>query len=446
MINFAVLLTITKDQLEKAGSVDNAIKECMLPYKENETESKEQELEKYLEWNNLEAEYRSEYAGEKIFNVGHMQHFSTNMIPAIAKKYNLDLFQREKLELVTNVVDADELLKSFGVEEVDLKPSEIFESFEEYAHVVYGKDPDDDEPSKYGYWNNPNSKWKTYNIGGRWSSSLNRFTLKKVDGNMAYRHNLNIESMKSFAEEEAIKWWHNFVKISPYLDDQLKLNLSNGLLGIDEANFLLFGLKDVLFNIGWLKVKVPAINLTYAKEMLATLASITSNGELSYPEFYEIGNVKFETQELLKCAHGTKFNIDVHILGYLNTSMSKEECKMCIDGIYNADNTIEYLRSLDIDWELVFDDELENHMVIDKVIEKMCEPSLDSVLENKFLWGWRTYAVLNNDGWHASGDIKMMSVTNTPESIREYSAAFVEKFIENRDPDDLFVVIDCVSS
>lgn len=56
-----------------------------------------------------------------------------------------------------------------GYEEVEIKVSELYPTFEQYMEEYegYKKDP---EKGEYGYWENPNAKWDWWRIGGRYSN------------------------------------------------------------------------------------------------------------------------------------------------------------------------------------------------------------------------------------------------------------------------------------
>ena len=62
-----------------------------------------------------------------------------------------------------------------GSEFVDIRPSEVYESMEEYALDYHGytrNQFDDSDNNRLGYWRNPNAKWDWWQIGGRWNGLL----------------------------------------------------------------------------------------------------------------------------------------------------------------------------------------------------------------------------------------------------------------------------------
>lgn len=55
-----------------------------------------------------------------------------------------------------------------------------------------------------------------------------------------------------------------------------------------------------------------------------------------------------------------------------------------------------------------------------------------------------TYAALDDDGWHASGEMGWWGCsTDKPDDKVSFQKAFVDRFIKTAAPDDLLVVVDC---
>lgn len=56
----------------------------------------------------------------------------------------------------------------------------------------------------------------------------------------------------------------------------------------------------------------------------------------------------------------------------------------------------------------------------------------------------RTYAALDDDGWHEPGEMGWWgSTSHTPDTYLAFAEAFQESFIRKAGPDDLLVVVDC---
>lgn len=62
-------------------------------------------------------------------------------------------------------------LESIGATYVEVPFKELYPTFEEYMEDYTGISFDE-EKQDYGYWENPNSKWDWYSVGGRWSDML----------------------------------------------------------------------------------------------------------------------------------------------------------------------------------------------------------------------------------------------------------------------------------
>jgi hypothetical protein len=55
----------------------------------------------------------------------------------------------------------------------------------------------------------------------------------------------------------------------------------------------------------------------------------------------------------------------------------------------------------------------------------------------------KSYAALDNDGWHAPGDMGWFGCSSdNPDSYVKFAREFVGRFIKNAAPDDLLVCVD----
>jgi hypothetical protein len=67
-------------------------------------------------------------------------------------------------------------------------------------------------------------------------------------------------------------------------------------------------------------------------------------------------------------------------------------------------------------------------------------------LRTKYRWYWepRTYAVLNENGWHAAGEMGWFGCSSdTPESKAAFCRSYRQRFIEGGNPKDVLVMVDC---
>ena len=57
---------------------------------------------------------------------------------------------------------------------------------------------------------------------------------------------------------------------------------------------------------------------------------------------------------------------------------------------------------------------------------------------------WTTYAVLDEKGWHAPGEMGWFGCSDeTPEAQRDWDENFRSRFIDTLDPEDTVVIVDC---
>lgn len=59
-----------------------------------------------------------------------------------------------------------------GLERREVPFKELYPTFEEFAAQWRGYANRDPKTGRYGYWDNPQTKWDWYQIGGRWSGML----------------------------------------------------------------------------------------------------------------------------------------------------------------------------------------------------------------------------------------------------------------------------------
>ena len=55
----------------------------------------------------------------------------------------------------------------------------------------------------------------------------------------------------------------------------------------------------------------------------------------------------------------------------------------------------------------------------------------------------RTFAALDNDGWHEAGEMGWFGCSSgTPDTFRQFAREFMPRFVKNAAPDDLLVLVD----
>ena len=76
------------------------------------------------------------------------------------------------LSMEDELADEYELNRMIESPEGDMKPiKELYPTFESFAEEYHGFDKDP-RMRKYGYWENPNSRWDWYELGGRWTGAF----------------------------------------------------------------------------------------------------------------------------------------------------------------------------------------------------------------------------------------------------------------------------------
>jgi hypothetical protein len=141
---------------EHDGDIDSAVTEMMAPYQENNMGDCPDE---YLEFNDIEDEYRERYENDTS--------------PWVRCPDGLMVYPWDKRFRVegsfgigsgTHKVPEDQ-----GYEEIDIPLKEMYSTFEECMADYCGYKKCDPKTGRYGYWENRNSKWDYWLVGGRWS-------------------------------------------------------------------------------------------------------------------------------------------------------------------------------------------------------------------------------------------------------------------------------------
>lgn len=123
------------------------VEDQLAPYQENNMDDCPKE---YLEFNDIEEEHKKEYLTEE-----------------------LDMLKTPLGELIYSWDRKFTDKEKERFEKVKIKKKDHFKTFDDYMKEFCGfEDGRDNETRKYGYYENPNSKWDWYSIGGRWAGSL----------------------------------------------------------------------------------------------------------------------------------------------------------------------------------------------------------------------------------------------------------------------------------
>lgn len=157
------------------------IDDKLLPYMENSCAEPPRE---FMEWYSIRDKYAEKYENDTVLGAFD---FSGNFVSKYDKKFTSDMAEQEypvKLAYPT------------------------FESYmEDYCGYYF-----DEEMQDYGYWQNPNAKWDWYEIGGRWSGSLE---VRDDDGKIMKVDSASIKDLvfdeRSMKYAAALRFWELYI-------------------------------------------------------------------------------------------------------------------------------------------------------------------------------------------------------------------------------------------
>lgn len=132
------------------------IEELLAPYQENNMEDCPKE---FLEFNDIEEEYRAKYETEGCEYV---------IMPDGRRLLPWDEEFRVKGSIGFGP-DTHKVPDHLEIRRIPFK--ETFPAFDDYMRDWCGEEKDP-ETGKYGYWENPNAKWDWYQVGGRWCGQV----------------------------------------------------------------------------------------------------------------------------------------------------------------------------------------------------------------------------------------------------------------------------------
>ena len=185
--------------------------EQLAPYQENNMGTCP---EKYLKFIDTEDESRNEWETK------------TTDAVKIDGKYYFTWDERFRVEGTFGTgPDTHKVPDDLTIEKVPLKT--LYSTFEEFMNKWHGYIGRDKKTNKYGYWNNPNTKWDWYVLGGRWDGF---FKLKNNEtSNQASKGDIDFKGMEeesTFAVVKDGKWYQKgqmgwFGKVTDKQDDEV---------------------------------------------------------------------------------------------------------------------------------------------------------------------------------------------------------------------------------
>ena len=178
----------------------------------------------YMEFNEVEAEYRNDYENESIEMV---------QAPNGERFYSWD--QQFK---VGGFFDQKTVIPD-GYEKVMVAHKDRFASFEEFMSEWHGSEERDPEMGVYGYWANPQAKWDWFQVGGRWTGffkmkpeteggvgkpGILASPAEKGYADQAYKKDIDFAGMRDEAGEKAGKTYDKMLAvIGDHLEDFIPL-------------------------------------------------------------------------------------------------------------------------------------------------------------------------------------------------------------------------------
>jgi len=215
MSHFTVLVRFSDAFKNSHGGVQQAINEMLAPYQENNMEDCPKE---FLEFNDVEKEYRKKYKEES-------QELVRMPDGKLISKYN-DRFKKLK---DGSKYSYDRIIPD-DCELVNVPHNQHYATFEKFMED-YGDYEKDESTGKYGYWENPNAKWDWFQIGGRWQGCLHvkkgarsakngepsllmkdhKFEDDKVDA--AQKCDIDFEGWKADTDKQLEEWWKKYQQL-----------------------------------------------------------------------------------------------------------------------------------------------------------------------------------------------------------------------------------------
>lgn len=253
---------------------------------------------------------------------------------------------------------------------------------------------------KYGHYHNPNGNWDWYQIGGRWTGSLpvkrrgqgtrgthSRFTEAPKDPklvDMCRIRELDFDHMEENTRQRIEDFWPQY---QSYLET-----------GGDP----LYGVHYALMDMG--------IEWTNKEDFLA---------------------VKVHNRKIEDAKKGLRF-----------LSMSDKEIDAL--GHFEKGDYRRFLKGYDGDEEALKALATRSKMELPRCVYGRVLTKEDLETEYRWYFEWSTYAVLDEEGWHAKGEMGWWGMSSDNAEDREnWSKSFFDRFIRSRDPDTYLVVVDC---
>lgn len=183
-----------------------------------------------------------------------MSHFAVlvKIDPETLKKYGDSAIALENMLAPyqeNNMGDCPEEYLEFNdcTEEVNKGWAEAdqseYDDFEDYVDNYFGYKWHS-EHNAYGYYENPNSKWDWYTVGGRWACMLPDLSSGALVDAIQVK-NLDVQRLNDIALENMRKWWAKYVLYREVKNGHLETKDIPSELHTDVTFFIPNNLRDM---------------------------------------------------------------------------------------------------------------------------------------------------------------------------------------------------------
>jgi hypothetical protein len=450
--------------------------EQLTPYQENNMEDCPKE---YLEFNDVEEEYREDWEkegrqefycssssswgqelNEEAFNLLENKDIGSEIILPILERefsylqlnkyYKCYNSSKEKdgypekhiwikvIEIIYNGEHPNPEVCFNGVVKVklidppnEIKHKEWYSSFEEFIEDWGGYEKN--ENGKYGYWENPNAKWDWYQIGGRWNGFFKlKEKLKLNDPNgIANKYGFSKGEMETFIKmakedlekfkEIVSKYGATSIEIQEDILKLVKIDYADGKVG-----------KPGLFGNNPHTDYNGRADQVYKRDI---------DFETMYKESVEKATWRYETIE--KFFNGTIPKIEKSWKEFMEEAEAEKITWDEARKEYHAQDSLELKKELSEKYKGTSpnkDSEEYNLLTWFQLSDyQIPKEQYVEQARNKTL---STFAVVKDDKWYEKGEMGWWGCTSNEKDQAEWDNQ-VNRLIKSCPDDTLFTLVDC---
>jgi hypothetical protein len=147
------------DASVKSEDIQNELTKLLLPYMVPGGDDEDpEELKRYLRFEDIEDEHLKKYETEAVACVRLVD--GRLVLPDAEECRNPNYSESLSQGLYKTPV---------GAEKVEIFAKELYKTFEDYMRDYCDCGARDSKTNRFGHWSNPNQKWDSWSIGGRWN-------------------------------------------------------------------------------------------------------------------------------------------------------------------------------------------------------------------------------------------------------------------------------------